>query len=63
METQVAEPPVKAEPPTKTDTPSQVEARDEKAVGPLETVSVGLLVGAALTLLALFRPNRPKRTV
>jgi hypothetical protein len=59
MSTQVAEPSAKTERPLGTDKPKQVEARTEKADGQLETVYVGLLLGAALTLLGLVRKRIP----
>ena len=59
MTTQVAEPTVQTDRPRGTDKPKQVEARSDKADGQLETVYVGLLLGAALTLLALVRKRIP----
>jgi hypothetical protein len=55
MTTQVAEPTVKTERTLGTDKPKQVDKSD----GHLETVYVGLLLGAALTLLALVRKRIP----
>jgi hypothetical protein len=57
MATQVADP--VAEAAAQADNTKKLEAHDEKAAGPLETVSVGLLLGAALVLLALFRRRMP----
>jgi len=50
---------VVAPPPVKADKPQRAESRKEKSDDHLETVYVGMLVAAAMALIALFRRRSP----